>query len=49
MDREATNEPHRFLFVDLHKKKEQPSIFRKRFDEYLIPDEPLTGEKNNTK
>ncbi len=25
-----------FLFIDLHKKKEQPSPFRKRFDEYII-------------
>jgi hypothetical protein len=25
-----------FLFVDLHKKPEQPSMFRRRFDEYII-------------
>ena len=35
----ATAEPHSFLFVDLHKKDNHPSMFRKRFDEYLIPDE----------
>jgi len=38
MYEKATDEPHSFLFVDLHKKKEQSSMFRKRFDEYLIPD-----------
>jgi len=25
-----------FLFIDLHKKPEQPSMFRRRFDEYII-------------
>jgi hypothetical protein len=28
-----------FLFVDLHKKSLQPSMFRKKFDEYIIPEE----------
>ena len=28
--------PHDFLFVDLHKKAEQPSMFRKNFDQYII-------------
>ena len=28
-----------FLFVDLHKKSSQPSMFRKKFDEYIIPEE----------
>lgn len=32
----ATEKPHDFLFVDLHKKPEQPSMFRKTFDTYLI-------------
>ncbi len=34
----ATDEPFSFLFIDLHKKKEHPSGFRKRFNEFLIPD-----------
>lgn len=35
----ATNEEHSFLYVDLHYKKGiQPSGFRKRFDQYLIPE-----------
>ena len=25
-----------FLFIDLHKKKEHPSMFRRRFDEFII-------------
>jgi hypothetical protein len=35
----ATDEPHSFLFIDLHKKSEHPSGFRKRFSEFLIPSE----------
>ena len=27
--------PHGFLFIDLHKKDEHPSIFRSRFDKFL--------------
>ena len=27
-----------FLFIDLHKKKEHPSMFRRRLDEFIIPD-----------
>ena len=27
---------HPFLFIDLHKKPEQPSMFRRRFDQYLL-------------
>lgn len=27
-----------FLFIDLHKKKEHVSMFRRRFDEFIIPD-----------
>jgi len=33
----AIKEPYDFLFIDLHKKKEHPSMFRKRFDEFIIP------------
>lgn len=28
---------HEFMFIDLHKKPNHPSIFRKRFDEFIIP------------
>ena len=35
----ATQEPHDFMFVDLHKKPEQPSMFRRNFDTYLIVSE----------
>lgn len=28
-----------FLFIDLHKKAEQPSMFRRRFDQYIMVDE----------
>jgi hypothetical protein len=36
----ATDEPHSFLFIDLHYKKGiHPSGFRKRFDQFLIPSE----------
>ena len=34
----ATEEPHSFLFVDLHPKDTHPSMFRKNFDTYLIPE-----------
>lgn len=27
-----------FLFIDLHKKSEQPSMFRRRFDQYIMVD-----------
>lgn len=30
-------EDHPFLFVDLHRKKSHPSMFRRRFSEFLIP------------
>ena len=30
---------HPFLFIDLHKKPEQPSMFRRRFDQYLLVNE----------
>jgi len=35
----AIREPYDFLFIDLHKKKEHPSMFRRRFDEFIIPTE----------
>ena len=31
-------ENYPFLFIDLHPKKEHPSGFRKRFDEFIIPE-----------
>lgn len=34
----AIQEPHDFLFIDLHKKKEHPSGFRRNFNEYLLED-----------
>jgi len=33
---QAIREPHDFLFIDLHKKESQPSMFRRNFDTYLI-------------
>ena len=45
---EATDEPHSFLFIDLHYKKGiQPSGFRKNFDTYLIPQNNMS-DNNNT-
>jgi len=35
----ATSEPHSFLFVDLHRKKEHPSMFRKGFDTFILTDD----------
>ena len=32
----AVRERHDFLFIDLHKKDEHPSMFRRNFDEYLL-------------
>ncbi len=29
---------HQFLSIDLHRKKSHPSMFRRRFSEFLIPD-----------
>jgi hypothetical protein len=31
-----------FLFIDLHKKKEHSSMFRRRFDEFILT-EDLNG------
>jgi len=33
---QAIRDPHDFLFVDLHKKPSQPSMFRRNFDTYLV-------------
>ncbi len=33
---EATSEPYGFLFIDFHPKENHPSMFRKRFNEFLI-------------
>lgn len=33
----AIREPYDFLFIDLHPKKEHPSMFRRRLDEFIIP------------
>jgi hypothetical protein len=35
----AIIEPYDFLFIDLHKKKEHPSMFRRKLDEFIIPTE----------
>ena len=35
---EATSEPYGFLFIDLHKKDNHPSMFRRKFNEFLIPE-----------
>ena len=32
----AIQEQHDFLFIDLHKKPHQPSMFRRNFNEYLV-------------
>ncbi len=34
----AIREPYDFLFIDLHPKKEHPSMFRRRLDEFIIPE-----------
>lgn len=36
--KEAVDEPHSFLFVDFHPKEHFPSMFRKRFDQFLVVD-----------
>ena len=35
----AIKENYDFLFIDLHKKKEHPSMFRRNFNEFIIPSE----------
>lgn len=32
----AIKEPYDFLYIDLHKKKEHPSMFRRKFDEFIL-------------
>ena len=34
---QATDEDYSFLFIDLHKKDHHPSMFRKRFKDFLFP------------
>jgi len=34
---QAIVEPHDFLFIDLHKKESQPSMFRRNYNTYLVP------------
>ncbi len=34
----AIREPYDFLYIDLHPKKEHPSMFRRRLDEFIIPE-----------
>jgi hypothetical protein len=41
----ATDEPHSFLFIDLHKKDNHPSMFRKKFSTFLIPEEMKADEE----
>ena len=35
----AIREPYDFLYIDLHKKKEHPSMFRRKLDEFIITEE----------
>jgi len=35
--KQAIREPHDFMFIDLHKKTNQPSMFRRNYDTYLVP------------
>ena len=35
----AIQEPYDFLFIDLHRKPNHVSMFRKRFDTFIIPEE----------
>ena len=44
----AVSEPHSFLFIDFHKKDTDPSMFRMRFNKYLIPSE-IEAEKRMKK
>ena len=36
--RQAMREKHDFLFVDLHRKPEHPSAFRRNLDTFLLPE-----------
>ena len=35
--KQATDEPHSFLMIDLHPKPEHPSPFRKNLAEFIVP------------
>ena len=35
--RQAVREPHDFLLIDLHKKSNHPSAFRRNFNEFIVP------------
>ncbi len=35
----GSGENYPFLFIDLHKKPNQPSMFRSKFQEYIIPEQ----------
>ena len=35
--KQATDEPHSFLMIDLHPKSEHPSPFRKNLAELIVP------------
>ena len=35
----ATADPHTFLFIDMHPKKNHPSKYRKCFNEFIVCDE----------
>lgn len=36
---EAIKEPYDFLFIDFHKKKDHPSCFRRKLDEFILAEE----------
>jgi len=38
--KQAMHDPHDFLMIDLHPKPNHPSMFRKNFDEFIIPKAP---------
>ena len=35
--RQAIQQPHDFLFIDLHRKPSHPSMFRRNFNEFILP------------
>ena len=35
--KQATDEPHSFLMIDLHPKSDHPSPFRKNLAEFIVP------------
>jgi len=40
----AIKENYDFLFIDLHPKKDHPSMFRRKLDEFIIPEQLITEE-----